>query len=133
MAFVWNIGTLIIAGIVYNWERDEAIGKFSNWVEAFLFWIVIVLIISIPIALIIGYFTKTPKNKIGIFVISSLVFILMSVSFNWFFSKICQLGDTGTRCPQLTESPITLITSVITGLILGLLGGYGYWRAGRHS
>jgi hypothetical protein len=102
-------------------------------IEILLQALAIGLVTAIPIAAVIGYFTKVPKNKLYVYAVFSIAFIGWSLALYWFVHKMCLFGESGHPCPGLIETPLSLLIVLIAGLFLGLLGGYGYWQAGRRS
>jgi len=133
LALFGNLLVLFVVGIVYNSQRGTDVMKIKGWLATYIFWLVISLLIFVPTAALIGWLTKEPADKKRALLSSAIASTFLFMFLMSVLVKLCEFDETGPRCIPLTETPITLLSAVVAGILIGIVAGYGYWRAGRNT
>jgi hypothetical protein len=136
MAAVSIPAVLFLTTIAHKWERGLApyIPKHFRTEEIFL--LLIVLAIIMLIAAVVGWSTSRPLHRKKVMIVSLVMLSGLFFFAVYRFNGLCKIGEgigeyPGPKCESLLRTPMTTTATIVIGLLLGLIGGYGYWKAGR--
>lgn len=131
MAAFGMIAAFLVINVLVRHERGAGTVFYHDWLVTSLGLILIAAIIFVPTAAALGWFTRPPSGRRLTFMITLPGFTIAFVlSIAWLIG-MCNIGESGPRCISLWQTSYALPAAVACGMVLGLIGSYGYWRSGR--
>lgn len=131
---IMNSFLLYVLADIYYWEKNGDFHMSQYELRSFIFYLLVGIVVFIPIAAIVGYLTSPPSNFMKVMFISMSVTTLYFIGFvSWHIDVSSRLGTDWPPNPSLTDMHKSLITTVVFGLFLGIIVGFGYWKAGRKT